>query len=245
MKNKLLLTLIGSLTILILTACSAPISAAPAAELPTQQRGTMTVQGTGEVFLVPDIAYISIGVESRAEQVNEALNANNAQAEQIASALREMGVDERDIQTSAFNVYPMQEYTPMGEFSGLVYVVNNTVNITVRNLQILGEMLDAVVMAGANNIQGIQFDVSDKEEAIKEGRRLAIANARLTAQELADAAGVELGELKNLVVYSNNNPIPVFEGKAYGGLGSAASSVPTAAGQMVLIFNADMTFELK
>jgi uncharacterized protein len=244
MKGKLLLTLTVVIVVFALAACSAPIGA-PAATVPNDMVRTISAQGTGEVFLVPDIAYISIGVESRAPQVNAALNDNNAQAARIASTLRELGVEERDIQTSAFNVYPMQEYGPMGEMTEVVYVVSNTVLITVRNLQSMGEMLDAVVRAGANSIHNVQFDVENKELAVTEARRLAIANARQTALELADAAGVELGELVSLNVYSPGSPSPIYEGKVYGGLGASASNVPIAAGQMVLTFTADLSYEIR
>jgi uncharacterized protein len=244
MKGKLLLTLTGFFVLFALAACAAPISA-PAANVPNELRRTISAQGDGEVFLVPDVAYISIGVESRAPQVNAALNENNAQAERIAETLRELGVEDRDIQTSAFSVYPYQEYGPMGEPAEMVYVVSNTVNITVRNLHAMGEMLDAVVRAGANAIHSVQFDVENKEQAVTEARRLAIANAQQTASELANAAGVELGELVSLNVYSSGSPTPYFEGKAFGGLGSAASNVPIAAGQMVIHMVADLAYEIK
>jgi uncharacterized protein len=244
MKAKLLILITGLLTVFVLSACAAPVSA-PAAANSSDQRRTLSAQGTGEVILTPDVAYISVGIESRADQVTTALNENNAQAARIASTLREMGVEERDIQTSAFNVYPMQEYNPMGEMTGTVYVVNNTVSITVRNLQSLGELLDATVRAGANSIHSILFDVENKEQAVKEGRRLAIENASQTAAELADAAGVQLGDLINLNVYSSGSPVPVYEGKAYGGIGAASATVPVAAGQMILYINADLTYEIK
>jgi uncharacterized protein len=244
MKGKLLLTLTVVIVVFALAACSAPIGA-PVANVSNDMVRTISAQGTGEVFLVPDVAYISIGVESRAPQVNAALNDNNELAARIASTLRELGVEERDIQTSAFNVYPMQEYGPMGEMTEVVYVVSNTVLITVRNLQAMGEMLDAVVRAGANSIHSVQFDVENKELAVTEARRLAIANARQTALELADAAGVALGELVSLNVYSPGSPAPFYEGKVYGGLGSSASNVPIAAGQMVLTFTADLSYEIK
>jgi uncharacterized protein len=245
MKSKLLLTIISLVTIFALAACSTPVGAPVAAATPKEMNGTLTAQGTGKVILTPDVAYISIGVESRADQVAVALSMNNTQAANIADVLRGMGVEERDIQTSAFSVYPMQEYNPMGEMTGIVYVVSNTVSITVRDLHSMGELLDAVVQAGANNIHSIQFDVENKELAIKEARRLAIADARQIAQELAEAAGVELGGLMNMNVYSTGSPVPVYEGKIYSGVGSGGSDVPVAAGQMILFMNADMTYEIK
>jgi uncharacterized protein len=139
----------------------------------------------------------------------------------------------------------MQEYSPTGEMLGTVYVVNNTVNITVRNLQSLGELLDTVVRAGANNIHGIQFDVDNREVAVKEARRLAIADARQNAIELADAAGVQLGELVTLNVYSGGAPGPVFDGKMAGGFGMASPNVPIAAGQMMITMFAELSYEIR
>jgi uncharacterized protein len=245
MKSKLLLTIISLVTIFALAACSTPVGAPAAATTPKEMSGTLTAQGIGKVILTPDVAYISIGVESRSDQVAVALSLNNNQAASIAGVLQGMGVEERDIQTSAFSVYPMQEYNPMGEMTGTVYVVSNTVNITVRNLNSMGELLDAVVQAGANNIHSIQFDVENKDLAVKEARRLAITEARQTAQELAEAAGVELGDLVNMNVYTAGSPIPVYEGKIYSGVGTGGSDVPVAAGQMILMVNADMTYQIK
>jgi uncharacterized protein YggE len=243
MKAKLLMLISGLLVVTLLAACAAPIGI-PAVGSPVDQRRTITAQGIGEVHLTPDIAYINIGIESRASEVSEALSLNNEQAARIAEVLREMGVEERDIQTSAFNVFPMQQYGPAGEMLEIVYVVNNTVNITVRNLQILGELLDASVRAGANTINSIQFDVDDKEAAISEARRLAIEDARQTANELAEAAGVELGDLVSLNVYAGGFP-PAFDQRGIGGLAVQEAMVPIAAGQLVLIYNADLTYEIK
>jgi len=240
MKAKLLMLFTGVLAAFVLGACAA----APAGSS-SDQRRTMLAQGTGEVILTPDVAYISIGIESRADEVSAALTINNSQASRIAEVLRGMGVEERDIQTSAFNVFPMQQYGPSGETLEVLYVVNNTVTVTVRNLNTLGELLDAAVRAGANTINNIQFDVENKEAAVKEARRLAIEHARQTAAELAEAAGVQLGDLVSLNVYSSGSPIPVYEGKSFGGVGASGATVPVAAGQMILYYNADLTYEIK
>ncbi|HSV86030.1 MAG TPA: SIMPL domain-containing protein [Levilinea sp.] len=243
MKAKLPMLITGLLAVFVLAACAAPVSI-PVAGAAIDQRRTIIAQGTGEVILTPDIAYISVGIESRASEVSEALSMNNDLAASIAGVLRDLGIEDRDIQTSAFNVYPMQQFGPAGEMLEIVYVVNNTVNITVRNLQTLGELLDASVRAGANTINSIQFDVDDNEAAIKEARRLAIEDARQTATELAEAAGVELGDLVTLNVYPSGLPV-MMDRQAVGGLAVEAAMVPIAAGQLVLIYNADLTYEIK
>jgi uncharacterized protein len=240
MKNKISSILFSVvLVVLLLSACT------PAASS-TQNSGyfpQMMASGTGEVFLTPDLAYVNIGVQSKMENVAGALEDNNAKAQAISQALTKLGVEAKDIQTSAFNIYPLQEYGPNGETLDTKYVVDNTVYVTVRDLQKLGSILDAVVKAGANSINGVQFDVTNKDTYVTEARRLAIEDAKATAQELADAAGIKLGKIISLNVYSTGSPTPMYEGKM--GLGGGGSGVPVSSGQLSLTVNADISYEIK
>ncbi len=239
MKNKTLWIFASLIIVLVLSACSGGV-ATPV----TPSQRLINVTGTGTVYLTPDVAYINIGVRSQAEQVTEALTQNTNQAQAVASALKELGVDALDIQTSAFNVYPQQEYGPMGEVVRTVYVVENTVYVTVRDLNKLGQMLDVVVRSGANTINGIQFDILDKSAAESQARKLAVENAKKQAQELADAAGVKLGPLVAVNVYMTSPPSPFFTGK--GGVRmDMAQSVPVSAGQLVMSMDASLSYEIK
>jgi uncharacterized protein YggE len=110
--------------------------------------------------------------------------------------------------------------------------VDNSVYVTVRDLQVLGKLLDVVVRSGANSINGISFDVLDKSQAVTEARRLAIESARSQAEEIAKEAGVTLGELQTMNVYASTPTTPIYEGK--GGAAMGASQVPVSAGQMIL-----------
>jgi uncharacterized protein YggE len=240
MKRRIALFVFSLIVVLTLAACSAVPGASPYAYPVTRQ---ISAQGTGQVYLTPDVVYISIGVQSQSEQVAAALKENNALADKVSQTLTGMGVDAKDIQTSAFNVVPQQQFGPNGEVTGTIYVVNNTIYVTVRKLDNLGPMLDAVVSAGANNIYGIQFDVLDKNKDLADARKMAIDNARANATELANNAGVELGNLISLNVYTNNNPQPMYEGK--GGAAAGVGQVPVSAGQMVLSVTADMSYEIK
>ena len=116
---------------------------------------TMNVSGSGKVTMVPDMAYISIGVRTEDAEVSAALNGNTTQALKISQALQEMGVEEKDIQTTNFNVYPMQNYDNEGKVIKTTYVVENTVYVTVRKLADLGTILDKTIKSGANSIYGI------------------------------------------------------------------------------------------
>ncbi|HPH98030.1 MAG TPA: SIMPL domain-containing protein [Anaerolineaceae bacterium] len=240
MRNKLmiLIALLVSLS-LMLGACSA----LPQADKKNENIRNISVNGTGKVYITPDLAYINIGVHTENKEVSGALTANTAQAQQVAAALAEMGVDPKDIQTSNFNIYPMQEYGPQGEMIGTKYVVENTVYVTVRDLAKLGAILDKVVSVGANTINSISFDVTDKTKALSEARKLAIQDARTQADEIAAAAGVSLGDLMNVSVYINDAPMSMYDAK--GGNMSANSSVPISAGQLIIQANASLMYEIK
>lgn len=243
--KKILLTL-GLVAILALSACSAP--AAPGQSSTTQDNSnnparTIMVNGSGQVTLSPDMAFVSVGVQSQSENVGDALNENNQKAQNVASALRELGIEDKDIQTSSFSIYPQQQYGPAGEITGTVYVVNNTVYVTVRDLQVLGRLLDVVVRTGANSINGVNFDVQDKSQAISEARRLAVESARSQAEEMAQAAGVALGDLQTMSVYSSQPVMPVYEAK--GAMAMDAAQVPVSAGQMVIRVEVSATYFIK
>lgn len=236
MKNKIFVVIASLVIVGLLAACQGTAPVASNSQIPM-----INVSGTGRVYLVPDIAYVYVGVRSQAEDVAEALSQNNAQATGISSTLMEKGVAAEDIQTTAFNVYPQQQYSPEGIPMETVYVVENTVFIKVRDLQSLGTLLDAVVRAGANTINGISFDLEDRVSAEKEARQLAIEDAKTKAVELAGLTGVELGQLYGVNVYSSG-PSPVYEAKGGAALQSGA---PIAAGQMVIQFEANLSYEIK
>ncbi len=237
MKKKFSLILMFAMLAGLLGACSGNVSKLDSTR-------TINVTGNGKVYLVPDIAYVYIGTHSEAADVATALNENNKQAAAISSELQGMGIDPLDIQTTAFNVYPQQNYGPDGQQTDIKYVVENTVFVKVKQLPILGELLDAVVRKGANQINGISFDVQDRNQAESDARNLAIQDAKEKATEIAAAAGVTLGDLMNINVYSSGNPQPIFDAKG-GGAMNSTSSAPIASGQLLITADANLTYTIK
>jgi len=207
------------------------------------ETATITVSGSGQVYVIPDMSYIDIGVRSQGATVIEAIAINNEQATAIQTALMEEGVEEKDIQTSYFNVYQQSDYDYQGNPVNTYYSVENTVNVTVRRLEHLGKILDAAARGGANNIYGVNFDVQDKSEAKSSARNLAVQAAQAQAQELVQAAGFELGDLISI----SSLPIsttPFYE-YGIGGGGGMAESVPIASGQVPINAQVEMTFAIK
>jgi len=227
---------------LVLSACgtSRPLDRSAPPEL-----RTLNVTGVGEVKLTPDIAYINIGVHTEAASPAEAVASNNANTEALASALTVAGVDQKDLSTRSFSIWQNTQYNSEGQAVGTTYVVDNSVQVTVRELDTLGNLLEAAIQAGANNITGIQFDVADKTEAVKDARATAVESARVQAQELASAAGVKLGEIQT-IGYVEGVPSLFQPGKGGGGGGAAeVGPVPIQPGQLTLIATVSIIYEIK
>ena len=246
MRNKLFL--LGLLVVAVmLSSCG---SIAPGVASAANGSGTMprtiSVNGTSQIILAPDIAYISIGVHSEAQDAQASMASNNEQSQAVIDALVAAGVDVKDIQTSNFSIYPQDKYSPTGEVSGKIFAVDNTVSVKIRDLDGLGSLLDTAVQAGANTVYGISFDVEDKQAAISQGREAALENARQQAEQLAKAAGVSLGSVYSISTFSNA-PIPMaYDARGMGG-GAAemASSTPITPGQLTITVDVSVVYEIQ
>ncbi len=250
-KTSFLITIF--LLSVLLTACAGGVALAQpdlAQQNPGQtttseqsQPRTINVSGNGKAYLAPDIVHIFIGVHTENKDASQAVSDNNAQSTKVASALNTFKIEAKDIQTTNFSIFPNQQVDKDGKPTGVIYMVDNTIYVTLRDLTKIGDLLDAVVAAGANNINGIQFDVADQEAALTEARKQAVANARKQAEELAQAAGVTLGDIQTMSTSTGGIPMPFFEGK--GGGAQALSSVPVSAGQLVLSVDVNIIYLIK
>jgi uncharacterized protein YggE len=203
-------------------------AAAPAAAQTSQQAAnyssaqTITVVGQGSVRIKPDIAQISIGVETSAETVSQAVQDNKTQMESIMTALTDAGIADKDIQTMNYSIQfdrypqpmPVQEGTE-GSSATPLYRVSNMVNVTVRKLDSVSTVLDSVVEAGANNIWGVSFSLEDQSAAQADARAKAVADAKSRAQALADLSEVTLGPVMSVseVINGGSMPVPVAVAK--------------------------------
>jgi uncharacterized protein len=238
MKIKFLLLSVFLVLAVALTACGpSTVSLQPQ---PPQR--TITVTGTGMVTLTPDLAYISIGVHSQDASATVATEDNNSKAQAIINAIKGFGVQAKDIQTTNFSIYPQQQYDPSGKLTGIIYMVDNTVYVTVRDLTKLGDLLDGSVKAGANNISNISFDVADKTAALSQARLAAVAEARKQADELTGATGVSLGEVQTISYNDITPPITMQYARADA---VAASSVPVQSGSMQISTTVSIVYMIK
>ena len=241
MRSKLFIFVSILVLALVLSACA---GAAPA------QPRTLNVNGNGTVYLTPDIAYITIGVHTEDPNLATGVSKNNTQAQTLVDALKKAGIAAKDIQTSNFSVYYNNNNNgqTFDKTTGQVistgdYSIDNTVNVTVRDLTHLGSILKTAVNSGANNINSISFDVADKTAAMQQARQKAMANASSLAAELAKTANVQLGGIQN-ITYSDNSPLPYY-GMGGGGASAPNASVPIQPGQTQISVTVSVTYALK
>jgi hypothetical protein len=230
-----------------------PVESAPQTGVEQAAAGsprTLSVSGNGQVTMVPDIAYVTLGVKTDAADAKTAVESNNVQTESLADALLTFGIEAKDIQTTNFSIYSWDDYNKPLNDNGTpakTYTVENSVFVTVRDISRMGELLATAVDSGANNIWGIQFDVADKSQALSDARERAVANAAAQAQELAGLAGVELGEIVSISSYGGGYPTPYGYGFGGGGAAEAASvsNVPVSPGLLVITIDVSVVYEIK
>jgi uncharacterized protein YggE len=240
MQHKSLLTTSIILILLssLVVGCG---STANAQALPESQPRTLNVSGSGKSYITPDLAYISIGVHTEDKDAAKAVSANNVQSQKVSKALLAFNIAAKDIQTNNFSIYPQQQYDQSGKLQGMLYVVDNSVYVTLRDIDKIGELLNAVVEAGANSINGVQFDASDRTKALSEARKDAIENAKAIATETAELAGVKLGELQNINVMSGYSST-IMDGKGGGGGTMIAVETSVSPGQLVVTVDVNLTY---
>jgi uncharacterized protein len=141
----------------------------------------LDVSATGEVTRVPDLAIISAGVVTRAANATSAIAANATRMERVRAALRRAGVEERDIQTSSINLNPEYRYVENQAPQLVGYTASNQLSIRFRDIRNAGEILDALVSVGANQINGPTLTIDRPEAALDEARTRALANGRARA----------------------------------------------------------------
>lgn len=205
---------------------------------------TITVIGDGKVKIKPDIARANIGVEVLRPSVEEASAANKKLIEAVINTLTDAGIAKQDIQTSGFSVYAERfgQDGPLPD-DKVNYRVSNNVSVTIRDLEKVGEVLDAAMKSGANNIYGIEFSLEDNSDAKSEARKDAVADAKAKAAELAELNGVKVGKVLSVSeVIGSAMPFAntMQTTNAYGGGGGQ----PIQPGELEIGTQLQVTYEI-
>jgi uncharacterized protein YggE len=204
----------------------------------------LTVTGDGRVSAQPDMAMVSLGVQSVGETADGALRDNSAVMQRIFGTLSEAGIAARDIQTGGLSLYPQfasYDRTSEGEAPTIIgYVASNSVNIRVTALDGLGAVLDSLGAAGVNQINGITFGLQNPEPVLDEARKAAVADARRKADLFATAAGVALGNVVTITEFGTGAPGPMPMARA-----EMAMDVPVAQGELDISAQVQVVYGLE
>lgn len=215
--------------------------ASPALAQPAQPH-TLTMTGTGSAKAVPDMADISAGVGSEAPTAAAALAANTQAMTRILAALERQGVARRNIQTSNFSVSPVYANRVSNEAQRLTgYRVSNQLHVVLNDVAKAGTVLDALVTAGANQMNGLSFTFKDPAPLQAKARAEAVADAQLRARQYAAAAGLTLGPIQSLTEGGAETPRPMFRVMAM----APAAPVPVEAGEESVSATVTIVWEIR
>ena len=200
----------------------------------------ISVTGEATVSAAPDLAQIEAGVTSEAKTAREASEANNAAMGKVLQALKGAGIAEKDFQTSRLSLQPQSAPNRPGPSAIVGYRASNRVTIRLRDVTKLANVIDTLVGAGANDIGGINFTVSNASKFLDEAREQAVADARRKAEIYAKAAGVTLGAPLSISEEGSPGPMP-YRKMAVG----MAASAPVAQGEETLQVTVSVSWAIK
>lgn len=222
------------------------MSSGMARQVATEESGrerTIHVSGSGRVSARPDIAVVRLGVQTEAEAAAEALSTNSRQMQALIDVMSESGIAQEDIQTQTVRVSPRYEDVPErpGQRELVGYTATNIVEVFVRDIDGVGEILDAAVQAGGNRIEDIRFEVSEPSAYLDQAREAAWNDAEHKAKQLASLAGAEL-DMVLTINESGASPQPAVEQFARV---ETAAAVPIEAGSQTIVVNLQVSWSLK
>lgn len=250
------LAFVGVLSILAIFLLAQTITTAANFGRPTTPAtDTITVQGSGQATLPPDVARISFTVQNTAAAVADAQSATTKQANAAIDFVKKQGIAEKDVKTLSYNISPQYSYPNpctgkvcpvyIGSPKITGYQVSETIQVTMRDLSAVGAMLGGLGNLGVQNVQGPAFALDDSTAGNAAARADAIAKARTQAMLLSEQLGVRLGKIVNFSESSGGYPSPMY---ASGGMMSAKSDVaaPTVpVGENTYTASVSVTYEIR
>ena len=207
---------------------------------------SINVNGTGRVKAEPDVADVRLGVTMQGEDAKQASAKAAETMDSVITALLELGIDEKDIQTTSLNLNPMYDWDDNPP-NIVGWEASNMVNVTVRDIATVGDVVDTATEAGATNVNGISFRVEDPTEAEALARSAAVADAEAKAQQLARDAGVNIIGVVTITESGGQQPQPINMARADLSFAAAESapSTPVLPGEVELSVNVFIQYEIE
>jgi hypothetical protein len=249
MKKWLIILTAVLLVAVVFTGCSMKLTDLLPSQSPSQgaetvsqtqavdDRSKLSVTTTESVTVVPDIAYVTLGVRSQGASAEEAMNQNNTTASAVLTAIKNQGIAEEDIQTTNLNIYQDYDNTSL-------YNVEINYQIRVKPLDKVGGVIDSAVAAGANVSYSLYFDIEDRDTVYMQALEKAMSSVAVKAGQMAAAGGFEIDRVL-LVQEGGSDYYPMYERAMVASEGAAADSVSVNPGQMDVSATVSATYLLK
>ncbi len=254
--GQFIVVTLGLLSLFLLVKVFADLKRLPRAGNEVYPQSTIMVSGEGEAYAIPDIASFNFTVTETSESVQSAQEAMNTKVNAALSSLKSFGVDEKDIKTISYNVYPKYEWNqppcvygmscPSGKSELVGYEASQTILVKVRDTKKAGDLVGAIGALKISNVSGLDFTVDNKDEFIAQARAEAIKKAKEQAKTMAKQLGVKLGKV--MYINEQGNYMPMYYGGAYMekdmGMGGAnQASLPV--GENRITSQVTITYEIK
>lgn len=241
MKNTFILIIFFFIAVLMMKLFGLSI---PLTITQTNKSTELSVIGEGKVEVVPDVAYVDVGITvNRAKTVEEAQGQINKVNNDIIAAMSKLNIPKKNIKTSNYSIYPMFNYDSGKEVQD-GYNGNVTISIKTQGTDPVAQVIAEATKAGANQVQGTRFEVENPSKYREEARAKAIANAKEQAQKLAKDLGIKLGKVSNIVEFTQNSggmPMYAFAEKSAMGGGGGAPAIE--AGSQTITSSVTLFFE--
>lgn len=208
-----------------------------------QDKNSVSVNATGKVKATPDVAYTTVGVVTQKRKMQDAQAANRELMNAVVKALKAAGLTDDDIRTVSYSVYPVYDYTDGAKITG--FEVNNSVELTIRDIEKVGAVLDAAAAAGANTSYSVRFDLLDKDPAYNKALTAAMEAARTKADTLAAAGKFTIKGVMSVSEGYSSTPV-YYEYRAAEAMADAVKE-PTyiSAGDMDITASISVVFEIQ
>lgn len=210
----------------------------------TQER-TITLQAEGKVTATPDIAVTTMGMTADGETVAEAQEKNTKVMNTLIERLKDLGVDEKDLQTTNYNIYPQYNYTEDEGRILIGYQVSQSVTVKIRDLSNANQVLALAGEVGANSVSGLSFTIDDNDVYKDQARDKALKKISEKAQALSKSLGVKFASIISYNEYENGGIVPfaLYESKSFGIGGGASPTIETGSTDVVM--NVSVVFEIQ
>lgn len=207
----------------------------------------ITVSAEGKVFAKPDIALVKLGITTEGWEIKTVVKENTEKMKAVLKEVKNLGIEEKDIQTTRYNLTPRYEWTKEGQRIFKGYVLEQEVRVKIRNFEKIGEIMEKATEKGANLIGDLSFTIDDPEVVREKAREEAIKRAKTKAEKIATQTGIKLKKLIN--VYEDYAyPVPTTEMmKDYGGIGGGGftAAPEIQPGEQEVIVRINLVYRIK